>query len=60
MSASQNVEEVKQPAWGPRSDRQRLDWLLQNCQVAGLSGDLVIDREAIDDAIAREEFRGSK
>lgn len=48
------------PKWGPRSDAERLDWLIRNCgdKTIGLSGIPVIDREAIDDAIAREECRG--
>ncbi len=49
-----------EPAWGPRTDSQRLDWLIENCgdKTIGLSGNPKIDREAIDDAIAREECRG--
>ena len=48
---------MTRPQWGPRTDTERLDWLLANTRMPGLSGNRDVDRKAIDDAIAREEFR---
>ena len=50
---------MDKPKWGRRTETQRLDWLLEHSDVSGLSGDKAMDRKAIDDAIAREEFKAA-
>jgi len=44
------TQQPAQPDWREFTDTQRLDWLMLNCGMPGVS------RSVIDEAIARDEF----